>query len=188
MGTVEAGHGGRPAVFLDRDGTVIEDVGYPRDPDSVRLLPGAPQTLAALHDAGLALVVVSNQSGVGRGIIAPAQAEAVHARFVALLADAGVQIDAVRYCPHAPDEGCACRKPSPEMLLDAARELGIDRSRSTMIGDRASDLQAGRRAGTRTILLANDPGHAAAAAAAAADQVARDWSEIAALLLPVTAR
>jgi D-glycero-D-manno-heptose 1,7-bisphosphate phosphatase len=185
MGTVEAGHGGRPAVFLDRDGTVIEDVGYPRDPETVRLLPGAAHTLATLREAGVALVIVSNQSGVGRGIIAPAQAEAVHARFVALLAAEGVQIDAVRYCPHAPEEGCACRKPSPEMLLDAARELGIDRSRSTMIGDRSSDLEAGRRAGTATILLTADPGRPAAAEA---DQVARDWSEVAALLLPVSAR
>jgi D-glycero-D-manno-heptose 1,7-bisphosphate phosphatase len=174
----------RPAVFLDRDGTVMEDVGYPRDPDTVRLLPGASAALAALQSAGFALVIVSNQSGVGRGIITPEQARAVHERFVSALAADGVTIDAFRYCPHAPGEGCDCRKPRPDMLLDVAAELGLDVSRSTMIGDRASDLEAGRRAGARTVLV-GDRDHPAAAEA---DHVAGDWSSIAGHLLEVVGR
>src|SRR2546421_6766843 len=109
----------RPAVFLDRDGTVIEDLDYPRDPAGVRLLPGAADALLAWRDAGYALVVVSNQSGLGRGIIAPEQARAVHDRFVEVLAAQGIELDGVRYCPHAPWENCTCRKPRPTMLVEA---------------------------------------------------------------------
>jgi histidinol-phosphate phosphatase family protein len=162
----------RPAVFLDRDGTVMEDVGYPRDPDAVRLLPGAAAALRELHEAGFALVIVSNQSGLARGIITAEQARAVHERFVALLAAEAVAIDAYRYCPHGPDAGCACRKPAPGMLLDAARELGVDLTRSVMIGDRASDLEAGRAAGCPTTILITDT----------------TWSQIAAGLQEVSAR
>jgi D-glycero-D-manno-heptose 1,7-bisphosphate phosphatase len=174
----------RPAVFLDRDGTVMEDVGYPRDPETVRLLPGATAALAALQAAGFALVIVSNQSGIGRRIITAEQARAVHERFVSKLAGDGVTIDAFRYCPHAPEEGCDCRKPRPDMLLNAAAELGLDLSRSTMIGDRASDLEAGRAAGARTILL-GDRDHPAAGAA---DHVAGDWSSVADHVLEVVGR
>lgn len=141
------------AVFLDRDGTLIEDTGYPTDPDQVRLLPGVRDALAELSCLGFALVVVSNQSGIGRGLILPAQAQAVHERFIKELAAGGVTLDAALYCPHAPEEGCPCRKPLPQMLLQAAGRLGIQLARSVMVGDRASDVEAGRRAGCRTILL-----------------------------------
>jgi histidinol-phosphate phosphatase family protein len=146
------------AVFLDRDGTVIEDVGYPRDPEQVRFLPGALAGLAALRAAGWLLVVISNQSGIGRGLITPEEAEAVHARFECELGDAGISLAGARYCPHAPAEHCSCRKPSPEMILDAASSLGIDLAASYMVGDKESDVEAGRRAGTRTIRFTGEWG------------------------------
>jgi histidinol-phosphate phosphatase family protein len=141
------------ALFMDRDGTVMADVGYPRRPDDVELLPDASPTLARLHDLGFKLVVVSNQSGVGRGLVTEEEAEAVHERFVEELRANGVELDGAYYCPHAPDAGCSCRKPSPELLQRAAHELGLDLNASFMVGDRDSDLEAGRRAGCRTILF-----------------------------------
>jgi D-glycero-D-manno-heptose 1,7-bisphosphate phosphatase len=139
------------ALFMDRDGTVMVDVGYPRSPDDVELVADAPEALARLRGLGLKLVVVSNQSGVGRGLVTADEAASVHRRFVEALRAQGVELDAAYYCPHAPDEGCSCRKPSPELLERAARELDLDLGESFMVGDKESDLEAGRRAGCRTI-------------------------------------
>src|SRR4051812_47256811 len=100
------------AIFLDRDGTLIEDPGYLREPELVRLLPGAASALQRLRGHGWKLVLISNQSGVGRGLIAPAELRAVHARLCALLAEADVQLDGSYYCEHAPEERCTCRKPA----------------------------------------------------------------------------
>jgi D-glycero-D-manno-heptose 1,7-bisphosphate phosphatase len=144
---------GRAAVFLDRDGTLIDDVGYISDPDDVRLVPGAADALRVLRDDGFALVVVSNQSGIGRGLTTQEQADAVHRRFLEELEAAGAAIDATYYCPHTPDDGCPCRKPLPGLILDAARELELDLERSTTVGNSAVDVAAGEAAGTRTILL-----------------------------------
>jgi D-glycero-D-manno-heptose 1,7-bisphosphate phosphatase len=160
---------GRPAVFLDRDGTLIEDTGYPRDPEAVRLLEGAPEALAALRRAGFALVLVSNQSGIGRGIVTQEEADAVHDRVVRELLAHGVELDDVRYCPHTPEDACSCRKPAAGLLLDSARELGLDLARSFMVGDKPSDVEAGRAAGCRTVLLGGDG--------------AADWDEALAHLL-----
>jgi D-glycero-D-manno-heptose 1,7-bisphosphate phosphatase len=170
----------RPAVFLDRDGTLIEDTGYPRDPNRVRLLSGSAEALRVLEAHGLLLVVISNQSGIGRGIIAPAEADAVADRFVECLAEHGASVHASYYCPHAPDEQCPCRKPAPGMLLRAAAEWGIALERSFMVGDKPSDVEAGKRAGCRTIhlTLASKDGYAAGA-----DCTAREWSEVVAYIL-----
>ena len=164
-----------PAAFLDRDGTIIEDVGFPRDPELVRLVDGAAEALRRLADDGLRLVVISNQSGIGRGLITPEEARAVHERFVAVLADEGITLDAAKYCPHAPDAGCDCRKPSPAMLLEAAEELRLDLGRSFMIGDKLSDSEAGRRAGCRGILIAD--GSADLGATSGPDFVATGWDD-----------
>ena len=142
---------GRPALFLDRDGTLIEDAVYPRDPRRVRLLPGAADALVRLARRGFALVIVSNQSGVARGLISAAEAEAVHAEVVRRFAAAGVAFDGAYYCYHAPDEGCPCRKPAPGLLLRAAGELGLDIGRSFMVGDKAIDVAAGEAAGCRGV-------------------------------------
>ncbi len=137
---------GRRALFLDRDGTLIVDVGYPSEPARVELIAGAAEALRSMSRDWL-LVVISNQSGIGRGLVTPEQATAVHDRFVAAFAEAGVAFAAFYYCPHAPEANCACRKPAPGMLLDAAEELGIDLASSIVIGDKASDVEAGRAAG-----------------------------------------
>jgi histidinol-phosphate phosphatase family protein len=136
------------ALLLDRDGTLIVDVGYPRDPERVELLPGAAEALRELQQR-YALVIVSNQSGIGRGMIQPAEAQAVHQRVLALFGEEGVEFAGAYMCPHAPDAGCECRKPAPGMLLQAAAELGLALEASLMIGDKRADVQAGWNAGCR---------------------------------------
>jgi D,D-heptose 1,7-bisphosphate phosphatase len=160
----------RRAIFLDRDGTITIDTGYPSDPDDVELLPGTANGLRALRDRGWALVLVSNQSGVGRGLITPAQAQAVHERLTAVLRESGVELDGAYYCPHAPDDGCECRKPRSALLRRAASELGLDLASSVMVGDRQSDVAAGRDAGCTTILLGQAEGDP--------DVRAADWSDL----------
>lgn len=144
----------RSAVFLDRDGTVMEDRGYLSDPEGVRLLPGVSDALRRLRDAGFLLVIVTNQSGVARGLFDRACVDRVNARLRRQLQVEGVEIDGVYVCPHGPDADCACRKPAPGLLMEAARDLDIDLARSYMVGDKDSDAEAGREAGCRSILLA----------------------------------
>lgn len=141
------------ALFLDRDGTLMVDTGYVRDPADVKLLPHVASGLREARELGFELIVVSNQSGVARGIIQKAQLEAVQQRFESLLGEEGVRIDLVRFCLHGPDDGCLCRKPAPGLLREAALARGIDLERSVMVGDRDSDMAAGRSAGCTTILF-----------------------------------
>jgi UDP-glucose 4-epimerase len=143
----------RPAVFLDRDGTINSDPGYLSRPEQMQLLPGAIDALAALHRAGYLLVVISNQSGVGRGLIREADIPAIHARLDELLLEKGVKIDHYELCFHHPEDECACRKPKPKLILDAARKLGVNVERSFMVGDKISDVRAGRNAGCAASLL-----------------------------------
>jgi D-glycero-D-manno-heptose 1,7-bisphosphate phosphatase len=144
---------GKQAVFFDRDGTIMHDAHYPKYPEQVRLLPGVGEALMACKRKGMLLVLISNQSGIGRGLITPEQAGRVHERVANCLSQFEVSLDGVYYCPHAPEERCPCRKPSPEMVLRAAADLGIDLSRSYMVGDKESDIEAGKRAGCQTILI-----------------------------------
>ncbi|HKA91991.1 MAG TPA: HAD family hydrolase [Haliangiales bacterium] len=141
----------RPAAFLDRDGTIIDDPGYLGDPGGVRLLPGAAEAVAALAAAGYTVVVVTNQSGVGRGLYDEAAVEAVNRRVGQLLvaADPRARIERFYHCPHVPAELCECRKPRPGMLLRAARELSLDLAASLAIGDGERDVQAAVAAGCR---------------------------------------
>jgi D-glycero-D-manno-heptose 1,7-bisphosphate phosphatase len=141
------------ALFLDRDGTLMVDTGYVRDPAEVRLIDGATAALRRARALGYELIVVSNQSGVGRGLIQQREYEAVHARLLELLSAEEISLDAVYVCFHRPDDGCACRKPAPGLILEAARARDIDLSTSIMIGDKDSDVAAGRAAGTRTLRL-----------------------------------
>lgn len=138
----------RRALFVDRDGTLIADVRYPRDPALVELLPGAADALRELSGS-FALVIISNQSGIGRGLVSEAEARAVHDRVIDVFARAGVAFAGAYYCPHAPGAGCSCRKPAPGLFLEAARELDLDLASSIMLGDKASDIAAGRAAGCR---------------------------------------
>jgi D-glycero-D-manno-heptose 1,7-bisphosphate phosphatase len=151
MTTTAEASTGRPALFLDRDGTLITDVGYPRDPAQVELLPGAIEALLDLQRR-FALVIVSNQSGIARGLVSEAEARAVHDRVVELFARGGVSFAGAYYCPHAPGVGCRCRKPAPGLVLDAARELGLDLARSVLLGDKPSDIAAGVAAGCGLVI------------------------------------
>jgi D-glycero-D-manno-heptose 1,7-bisphosphate phosphatase len=155
----------RPAVFLDRDGTLIHDSGYCADPALVRPFPGTVHGLLALHEGGYALVVITNQSGIGRGWITPDAYEAVHRRFLECMAPA--PITATYMCPDAPDVPSAERKPSPAMVLRAAREHGLDLARSWFIGDKEIDVQCGLNAGVRSILVRTGEGSKARGEAAA---------------------
>jgi len=139
----------RPFVFLDRDGTLVRDTGYPHRPEDYELLPGALAGARALSEAGYALAIATNQSGIGRGRFAPEDLARFQARLAADLAAGGVRLAATLVCPHAPEAGCACRKPAPGLLLRARDELGADLAASWMVGDGARDVEAARRAGCR---------------------------------------
>ena len=154
----------RPAVFLDRDGVINENVDgdYVRSWDAFHFLPGALDAIAALTRAGLPIAVVTNQQGVGKGIMPAADVDSIHERMLATIGAAGGRVDAVLYCPHLASDGCDCRKPQPGLLTRAATQLGLDPARSTFIGDALSDVQAARAAGCRPILVRTGRGAAAA--------------------------
>ena len=146
------------AFFLDRDGTINVEIGYLHEPERTLLLPGVADAVAAIHRAGFLAVAVSNQAGVAKGFYPECVIAAVHARIQSLLLAAGGRdalIDAWYYCPHHPDftGPCDCRKPAPGMFLRAAADFALDLGKSYMIGDRMSDLEAGRTAGCAACCL-----------------------------------
>ncbi len=138
-------------VFLDRDGTLNPDPGYIGSPGQFELFPGVAAALARLTRAGARLVVVTNQSGVGRGLFSSADLDAIHAKLRRLLQEAGVSLDAIYVCPHHPDEHCRCRKPETGMIDQAVRDLGVDLSRSYLIGDHAKDMELAKRVGAKQV-------------------------------------
>jgi D-glycero-D-manno-heptose 1,7-bisphosphate phosphatase len=154
-----------PAVFLDRDGTLNEDIGYVLEPEQLRLLPQAGQGVRLLNEAGWPVVVVTNQSPLGRGALTLARFFEINRRLEAALSNDGARIDALYYCPHTPDAGppCECRKPRPGLLLQAAVDLALDLKLSYLVGDKWSDLAAGREAGCRAILVLSGYGQDAQA-------------------------
>lgn len=148
------------AVFLDRDGTIIEEVGYLDEFDKMKLLPNAPEAIRLINAAGMKAVVVTNQAGVAKGFFDESFVQEVHRRLNAELLNAGAHIERFYYCPHHPEEGlppyrrtCSCRKPAPGMILEAARELKIDLTQSFFIGDTARDMEAAAAAGVKGILV-----------------------------------
>ncbi len=141
------------AIFFDRDGTIISDRGYLDTVDGVELLPKVGTALSTMAKKGFKLILITNQSGVGRGRFELAVVHAQHDRLAELLEPFGVAFALIKICPHHPDDACACRKPEPRLLMDSAEELNIDLDRSWMLGDKASDVQAGKAAGCRTILF-----------------------------------
>jgi D,D-heptose 1,7-bisphosphate phosphatase len=153
------------AIFLDRDDTLIEDTGYINHPDQVKLMDGVEKSLIELRAMGYKLIVVSNQSGVARGIVSEQVLEEIHNRLKQVLAEKGAPLDRIYYCPYHPDGAIAkyrkesdWRKPKPGMLLAAADEMDIDLSQSWMIGNSSRDIEAGSKAGCKTILV-NHPSH-----------------------------
>ncbi|RMF47692.1 MAG: D-glycero-beta-D-manno-heptose 1,7-bisphosphate 7-phosphatase [Anaerolineae bacterium] len=156
------GNGLRPAIFLDRDGVIIENrANYVRTWKDVVFYEQALEALRRLRDTPYAVVIVTNQSAVGRGILTREQADEINRKVVAHIRSAGGRIDAAYLCPHAPDAGCACRKPHPGMLLQAAKELSLDLTHSWMVGDALTDIQAGQAAGVgHTVLVRTGRGRA----------------------------
>lgn len=151
-------------VFLDKDGTLVEDIPYNVDPARIALVAGAPRALRRLGEAGCRLVVVTNQSGVARGLFPEAALEGVRKRLDALFTACGARLDGFYYCPHLPNgslpryaRACECRKPADGMLRAAAADLAFDLSEAWLIGDILDDVEAGHRAGCRTVLV--DNGH-----------------------------
>ena len=148
------------AVFLDRDGTLNADPdGYIARPEDFTLLPGVGEAVQRLNQAGYRTVVVTNQSGIARGLCTPEGLQRIHDKMEGLLAQAGAHLDRILYCPHHPDftGPCACRKPEIGMILEGRRALNLDLAQSWIIGDTSTDILAGQRAGLRTILL--ETGH-----------------------------
>ncbi|HWC90926.1 MAG TPA: HAD family hydrolase [Pirellulales bacterium] len=170
----------RRYVLLDRDGTINVDCDYLCDPRKLELIPGAADGLRRLAGLGLGLVVITNQSGVARGLIQPEQLEAVQARLGELLAGEGIELDGIYACPHGPTDGCGCRKPLPGLVEQAARALHFDPSQAFMVGDKASDIDLGRRVGAVTLLVRTGYGaQTERAGLAGADYVVDDLAQAA---------
>lgn len=147
-----------PVLFLDRDGVIIVDADYIGDPLDVELIPGAAAALVRARDAGYGLACLTNQSGIGRGYYSREDFGAVQARIDELLRERGVILDIVCYCPHSPDEGCACRKPATGLLEEAAGWMGWDGAASAMVGDKISDVDLALAAGLRPLLTLTGKG------------------------------
>src|ERR1700739_246138 len=157
-----------PAVFVDRDGTLMEDCDYCSDPKDVKIFPGVPEALRRLKSKGFKLIVITNQSGIGRGLMTVEQSRAVDGEVLRQLEGL---IDATYFCPDVPGQHSNCRKPAPGMILQAKREHGVDLSRSFFIGDKEIDVECGRNAGVRTIRV--QTGFQQDTTASAADWVAK---------------
>ena len=140
-------------VFLDRDGTINEEMGYINHLSRFRLLPGSAEAIARLNQAGLKVVVATNQSGVARKYFPAPLIGQVHDLMLELLAQQGARLDAIYVCQHAPDEDCSCRKPRPGLLHQAAQELHLDLSRSYVVGDRYNDIHLAAKVGAKGILV-----------------------------------
>lgn len=145
----------KPAVFLDRDGTLFKDTGYPGDKAPIHFLPGVPEYLRKLQ-TDFELIIISNQSGVGRGIITKDEMYRVHDKMINKLQKENIKITDSYYCPHAPSDNCVCRKPLPFMIQNAAKIWAVNLNYSYMIGDKLSDVLAGYRAGCKSVLLGKD--------------------------------
>ena len=188
MNTASAPHA--RALFLDRDGTLVHRYHYPSRPEHLRLYDGIAGPLALLRQVGFRLVVVTNQSGIARGYFTEADLDRMHAHLRSSLAAQGVELDAFYHCPHHPDgvvEGldvrCDCRKPAPGMALRAARDLSLDLSRSWFVGDILDDVEAGARAGCRTVLVDLGTEPQPQSALRRPDFVARDTAHALAIIL-----
>lgn len=167
----------RKVVVLDRDGTIVVDRDYLDDPAGLSFLPGAAEGLQRLYANGLRLVVITNQSGVARGRFDLNRLAQIHSRFNEMVSLAGAHLEGIYFCPHGPDEGCACRKPATGLLEQAASQLGFELSSVIVIGDKESDIELGRRVGAPTILIRADT--ATGPGATAADFVVSDLRQAA---------
>ncbi|RJP58008.1 MAG: HAD family hydrolase [Candidatus Auribacter fodinae] len=144
------------AVFLDRDGTVIHDPGYLSDPGQIVFYEGVLEKLRLLQERGFLVCIITNQSGIGRGYFSEHQLSIIHKELCKRMTDAGVTVDAIEYCPHAPEEECICRKPNVEMVMRLVRKYDIDCGKSFFVGDKMSDVLTGLNAGCISVLIRHD--------------------------------
>ena len=172
----------RRFVLIDRDGTLNVEKHYLSDPAELELVPGAGAAIRRLNQAGFGVCVVTNQSGIARGYFDLDRLAAVHARLTELLAADGAAVDGIYVCPHGPDDDCACRKPLPGMVEQAAAEHGFDPARAVVVGDKEADIGMGRAAGATTILVRTGYGRQYEAEGSAADHVVDDLPAAGALI------
>jgi D-glycero-D-manno-heptose 1,7-bisphosphate phosphatase len=149
------------AVFLDRDGTIIEDVGYLNSPQHIKFLPGSIEAIRKLNAAGYKVVVITNQAGIARGLVTEAMLQTIDKVLHKWILTSGAHLDGIYYCPHHPEHGfypykqaCTCRKPHPGLIKKAAKDLKLDLGQSFMVGDKETDIEAGKRAGVKTVRVA----------------------------------
>jgi len=145
----------RKAVFLDRDGTIAKDVSYCRRPEDFELLPGATEGIRLLNENGYKVIIITNQSGIGRGYFTEVVLKDIHKKMMAVLAVSGAYIDDIYYCPHLPEDDCDCRKPKPGMVIKAVREHDINIAESYFIGDKIQDIETGQAIACRTVLISS---------------------------------
>ena len=174
----------KPLLLLDRDGTLIEERPYISNPKWVKLLPGAAQGLIQLKRAGFKRVVVSNQSGIGRGIVTPAQLNQVNRRFLQRLKAKKAGVDGLYWCPHKPSARCSCRKPNLGMVKRASKDLGVSWKRSISVGDKPSDVQLGQRTGGYGVLVLTGHGKTFRRRSGA-DYVAKDFKQAVAWIMKI---
>jgi len=155
----------KKAVFLDRDGTVIEDVGYMESPNQIKFITGSIEAIKSLNEAGYKVVVVTNQAGVARGIVTEDMLQTIDKTLHKWILNGGAYLDGIYYCPHHPEYGvypykqvCECRKPAPGMIKKAEKDLKIDLSQSFMVGDKATDVELGKRIGIKSVLVLTGKG------------------------------
>ncbi len=170
------------AIFIDRDGTIMRDAGYCSDPKQVKIFAGIPEALRLLKSRGFKLIIITNQSGIGRGLLTINQYRAVEAEVLRQLGHG--LIDSTYFCPDVPGQHSSCRKPAPGMILQATREHRIDLSRSFLIGDKEIDAECGRNAGVRTIRVQTGPQYDTIVTIA--DWVAADLAQAAKIIIGVT--
>ena len=166
-------------VILDRDGTIVVDRNYLSDPAGLEFLPGAAEGLRSLHEQGYRLVVITNQSGVGRGLFSLERLAAMNGRLEEMVRENGALLERIYFCPHRPEDQCLCRKPRPKLLLDAASELGFTPRKAVVIGDKPSDVEFGRSVGATTMLIGST---------GEADYLARDLTQAASILKRLSER
>ena len=169
----------KPAVFLDRDGTINFDSGYLSSPTDLNIFPAAIQGLKLLSEEGFPLFIVTNQSGLARGYFSESALRKIHRRLLGDLKREGVIIEEIAVCPHHPDEGCDCRKPSPLLVRQLAARHGLDLNRSFFVGDKMTDVRTGINAGCRTVLIAPSTRRGEAEGEDKPDYVAQDLEDAA---------
>jgi histidinol-phosphate phosphatase family protein len=168
------------AVFLDRDGTIAKNVHYCRHPEDFTLFLDAAKVIKLLNEHGFKVIIVTNQSGIGRGYFNEETLDKIHEKMKEELAREGARVDGIYYCPHRPDDNCGCRKPKPALLLQAARDFDIDLKHSFVVGDLQMDVDLGKAAGCRTILVGAPP--STNSQGAAPDAVVPDLASVSATI------